>query len=65
LDNLLHRIERMTQRLDPLFVNVTWGSVGSTAVQSVRCQENRFEQNMTLEAHGTHLGICLFILRWP
>jgi len=35
LDNLLHRIERMTHRLDPLFINVTWGSLGSTAVQSM------------------------------
>lgn len=35
LDNLLWRIERMTQRLDPLYLNVTWGSSGSTAVQSM------------------------------
>ena len=35
LDNLLYRIERMTQRLGPLFVTITWGAMGSTSVQSM------------------------------
>lgn len=35
LDNLLIRIDRMARRLDPLFINVTWGSEGSTAVRSL------------------------------
>jgi len=35
LDNLLNRIDRMTRRLDPLFVDVTWGSSGSTAARSL------------------------------
>ncbi|KAL9180058.1 hypothetical protein ACHAXT_008028 [Thalassiosira profunda] len=30
LDNLLARIDRMSRRLDPLFVSVTWGANGST-----------------------------------
>lgn len=30
LDNLLARIDRMSSRLDPLFIDVTWGSAGST-----------------------------------
>jgi methylenetetrahydrofolate reductase (NADPH) len=35
LDNLLTRIDRMARRLDPLFIDVTWGSSGSTAVRSL------------------------------
>lgn len=35
LDNLLTRIDRMARRLDPLFVNVTWGGGGSTAASSL------------------------------
>jgi methylenetetrahydrofolate reductase (NADPH) len=35
LDNLLTRIDRMTRRLDPIFVDVTWGSEGSTAVRTM------------------------------
>ena len=35
LDNLLTRIDRMAQRLDPLFINVTWGGYGSAAVRSL------------------------------
>ena len=30
LDNLLTRIDRMSRRLDPLFVSITWGANGST-----------------------------------
>ena len=30
LDNLLTRIDRMSCRLDPLFVSITWGANGST-----------------------------------
>ncbi|KAL7555078.1 hypothetical protein ACHAWF_018879 [Thalassiosira exigua] len=30
LDNLLARIERMSRRLDPLFVSVTWGASGGS-----------------------------------
>lgn len=30
LDNLLTRIDRMSRRLDPLFISVTWGANGST-----------------------------------
>ncbi len=33
LDNLLTRIDRMARRLDPFFINVTWG--GSTAAKSL------------------------------
>ena len=35
LENLLTRIERMTSRLDPLFVDVTWGSAGSTSARTL------------------------------
>lgn len=35
LDNLLTRIDRMARRLDPLFINVTWGEGGSTAARSM------------------------------
>ena len=35
LDNLLSRIDRMARRLDPLFIDVTWGASGSTAVRSL------------------------------
>jgi methylenetetrahydrofolate reductase (NADPH) len=31
LDNLYTRIDRMVQRLDPLFVDVTWGAGGNTS----------------------------------
>jgi methylenetetrahydrofolate reductase (NADPH) len=34
-DNLLTRINRMTRRLDPLFLSVTWGGAGSTAARSI------------------------------
>lgn len=36
LDNLLTRMDRMAQRLDPLFIDVTWGGTGSN---EVRCLE--------------------------
>ena len=35
LDNLLTRIDRMTRRLEPLFVDVTWGAGGSTAARTM------------------------------
>ena len=35
LDNLLTRIDRMSRRLDPLFVDVTWGSAGSTSARTM------------------------------
>jgi len=35
LDNLLTRIDRMAHRLDPLFVDVTWGEAGSTAARTL------------------------------
>jgi methylenetetrahydrofolate reductase (NADPH) len=35
LDNLLTRIDRMTRRLDPLFVDVTWGAGGSTSARTL------------------------------
>lgn len=35
LDNLLTRIDRMTRRLDPLFIDVTWGSAGSTSARTM------------------------------
>lgn len=35
LDNLLTRIDRMVRRLDPLFIDVTWGSAGSTAARTM------------------------------
>jgi methylenetetrahydrofolate reductase (NADPH) len=35
LDNLLTRIDRMTRRLDPLFIDVTWGSGGSTSARTL------------------------------
>jgi methylenetetrahydrofolate reductase (NADPH) len=31
LDNLLTRIDRMARRLDPLFIDVTWGSMATAA----------------------------------
>ncbi len=44
LDNLLTRIDRMTRRLDPLFIDVTWGSEGSTSARtmSVASQAQRY-----------------------
>ncbi len=35
LDNLFTRIDRMSSRLDPLFIDVTWGESGSTAARSM------------------------------
>jgi methylenetetrahydrofolate reductase (NADPH) len=35
LDNLLTRINRMCQRLDPLFISITWGANGSTSTRSL------------------------------
>jgi len=35
LDNLFTRIDRMTRRLDPLFIDVTWGSAGSTSARTM------------------------------
>ena len=35
LDNLLTRIDRMTSRLDPLFIDVTWGAGGSTQARTL------------------------------
>ena len=35
LDNLLTRIDRMSLRLDPLFVSITWGANGSTSSRSL------------------------------
>jgi methylenetetrahydrofolate reductase (NADPH) len=35
LDNLLTRIDRMTCRLDPLFIDITWGSGGSTSARTL------------------------------
>ena len=35
LDNLFTRIERMAHRLDPLFVDVTWGEAGTTAARTL------------------------------
>ena len=35
LDNLLARIDRMSSRLDPLFIDVTWGSAGSTSARTL------------------------------
>ena len=35
LDNLLTRIDRMAHRLDPLFIDVTWGEAGSTSVRTL------------------------------
>jgi len=35
LDNLFTRIDRMSTRLDPLFVDVTWGESGSTSARSM------------------------------
>jgi len=35
LDNLLTRIDRMSNRMDPLFIDVTWGDSGSTSAQSM------------------------------
>ena len=35
LDNLLTRIDRMSSKLDPLFIDVTWGEAGSTSARSI------------------------------
>lgn len=35
LDNLLTRIRRMANRINPLFVDVTWGASGSTAAKTL------------------------------
>ena len=35
LDNLFTRIDRMTRRLEPLFIDVTWGSAGSTSARTL------------------------------
>merc|ERR1740124_2028107 len=35
LDNLLTRIDRMSNRMEPLFIDVTWGASGSTSAQSL------------------------------
>lgn len=35
LDNLMTRIDRMASRLDPIFIDVTWGESGSTSARSM------------------------------
>lgn len=40
LDNLLTRIDRMARRLDPLFIDVTWGSAGVTAARTMAVASN-------------------------
>lgn len=35
LDNLLTRIDRMSHKIDPLFIDVTWGAGGSTAARTL------------------------------
>jgi methylenetetrahydrofolate reductase (NADPH) len=35
LDNLLARIDRMSSRLDPLFIDVTYGAAGSTIARTI------------------------------
>lgn len=35
LENLFTRIDRMTRRLDPLFIDVTWGTAGSTSARTL------------------------------
>lgn len=35
MNNLLHRIDRMVDRFSPLFIDVTWGSGGSTFARSL------------------------------
>ncbi|GKY98171.1 hypothetical protein MPSEU_000774900 [Mayamaea pseudoterrestris] len=40
LENLLTRIDRMTMRLDPLFINVTWGAAGSTEWRSLHIAQH-------------------------
>lgn len=35
LENLLTRIDRMTRRLEPLFIDITWGSAGSTQARTM------------------------------
>ncbi|KAF4585540.1 Methylenetetrahydrofolate reductase [Ophiocordyceps camponoti-floridani] len=37
--NLRHRLQRMEQALRPLFVNVTWGAGGATAIKSLELAE--------------------------
>ncbi|RDA94406.1 hypothetical protein CP533_2208 [Ophiocordyceps camponoti-saundersi (nom. inval.)] len=37
--NLRHRMQRMEQALRPLFVNVTWGAGGATAIKSLELAE--------------------------
>jgi methylenetetrahydrofolate reductase (NADPH) len=40
LENLLTRMDRMTMRLDPLFIDVTWGAVASTEWRSLHIAEH-------------------------
>lgn len=35
LENLMGRIDRMVQSLDPIFIDVTWGAGGSTSTKSM------------------------------
>ena len=50
LDNLLTRIERMTRRLDPLFIDVTWGAGLSTAART-----------LYVAGHGTCVCVCVCV----
>lgn len=36
VNNLIHRIDRMTARFSPLFIDVTWGSAASTLTRSLQ-----------------------------
>jgi len=44
LDNLLLRIDRMSHKIDPIFIDVTWGAGGSTSARSLSlaCDSQRY-----------------------
>ena len=59
LDNLYTRIDRMVERLDPLFVDVTWGAGGTTSDKTlaVATYVQKQQQNVDVLMHLTTTGM--------
>jgi len=60
LENLYHRITKMSSYSSPLFVDITWGSSGSTSSQTLKIAEfctNELNLNVLMHLTCNGLGI--------